>query len=192
MSTTAFDPSALARDLLHCFRNQKDLADRALAQLSDAAFLAPGAGAVDPIAITVKHVGGNLRSRWRDFLTTDGEKPDRHRDTEFELAAGESRADVTALWEAGWAEVLGTLEGLAPADWTATVTIRGEPHSVAQAALRSLAHTSYHVGQIVQSAKAAAGDAWHTLSIPRHGSEAFRIRPAQYLDGPKDDPGSHA
>ena len=80
MSTTAFDPSALARDLLHCFRNQKDLADRALAQLSDAAFLAPGAGAVDPIAITVKHVGGNLRSRWRDFLTTDGEKRDRNRD----------------------------------------------------------------------------------------------------------------
>ena len=179
-------------DSLSVLRYYKSLADRAMAQVPEEHLFTPLDGEANSIAVTVKHIAGNMRSRWTDFLTTDGEKPDRHRDTEFELAAGESRADVTALWEAGWAEVLGTLEGLAPADWTATVTIRGEPHSVAQAALRSLAHTSYHVGQIVQSAKAAAGDAWHTLSIPRHGSEAFRIRPAQYLDGPKDDPGSHA
>ena len=175
MTAPPFDPAALWEDLRHVFQSQKDLADRALAQVDDASFLTPLEGQIDPLGVTVKHVGGNLRSRWRDFLTTDGEKPDRHRDREFELAPDEDRAAVMAIWEAGWRELFGTLETLTAEDGSALVTIRGEPHTVTQAALRSLAHTSYHVGQIVQLARRAAGEAWQTLSIPRGGSGAFGL-----------------
>jgi hypothetical protein len=174
------DPTA---DFRHVFRDQKQLADQALAQVDDASFLTPLEGESDPLGVTVKHVGGNLRSRWRDFLTTDGEKPDRHRDREFELGPGDDRAALMALWEAGWGELFGALEELRADDWSAVVTIRGEPHTVLQATLRSLAHTSYHVGQIVKLARRAAGPAWQTLSIQRGGSEAFRKRPKKYLEG---------
>lgn len=167
------DSAALARDLLQAFRSQKSFADGALAQVTDEVFLKPRVGELDPIGVTVKHVGGNLRSRWRDFLTTDGEKDDRNRDGEFELG-GDDRAAIMALWEAGWTILFDTLAELETADWSTTVTIRGESHSVSLAALRSLAHTSYHVGQIVQLAKRSAGSEWHTLSIPRAGSSASK------------------
>ena len=168
------DSAALARDLLQTFRSQKSFADGALAQIPDEVFLAPREGELDPLGVTVKHVGGNLHSRWRDFLTTDGEKPDRNRDGEFEFTEGEDRAAVMATWESGWSTLFDTLAELETADWSTTVTIRGQPHSVSLAALRSLAHTSYHVGQIVHLAKRAAGASWHTLSIPRSDSSDSR------------------
>ena len=171
------DLAALTGDLRHAFEGQKALADRALAQVDDASFFARQEGEVDPLAVTVKHVGGNLRSRWRDFLTTDGEKPDRRRDSEFELGRDDDRASLMVLWENGWSELLGSLDALRPEDWSTPVTIRGEPHTVSQAILRGLAHTSYHVGQIVQLSKRAAGESWQTLSIPRGESEAFRKEP---------------
>jgi hypothetical protein len=186
MTAPHADPAALTADLRHVFEGQKTLADRALAQVDDASFFAAQPGEVDPLAVTVKHVGGNLRSRWRDFLTSDGEKPDRHRDGEFELNRDDDRGALMALWESGWSELFGTLDALRPEDWSATVTIRGEPHTVSLAALRSLAHTSYHVGQIVQLSKRALGESWQTLSIPRGGSEAFRRDPEPYR-GAKDD-----
>ncbi|MFT5288125.1 MAG: hypothetical protein ACI8QS_001311 [Planctomycetota bacterium] len=174
-------PAHLTATLLHTFRGQRTLAERALAQVPDGDFTRVLPGEIAPLAITVKHVGGNLRSRWREFLTTDGEKPDRHRDTEFELAAGDDRASIEALWNAGWGELMKTLEMLDPTDWDRTITIRGETHSVAEASLRSLAHTSYHVGQIVQMSRRIAGDTWQGLSIPRGQSEAFRQNPAPNL-----------
>ena len=180
------DAIAFAAAMEHTLRHHKQLAERALAQVGEQAFLEPLPGEVDPLAVKVKHVGGNLRSRWRDFLTTDGEKPDRHRDGEFELGPGEDREAVMDLWERGWAEFLGTLRALTGGEWSRTVAIRGEPHSVPQAALRSLAHTCYHVGQIVLLARRAAGADWRTLSIPRGGSEDFRRRrPTDYLE-PRD------
>lgn len=185
------DASHWNATILHTFQSQRRLAERALAQVSDLDFLRRLEGEPEPLAIVVKHVGGNLRSRWRAFLTSDGEKPDRHRDREFELGPEDTRASIEALWTAGWSELTRTLEALSPADWERTVTIRGEPHSVTEAALRSLAHTSYHVGQIVRLARRCAGDAWQTLSIPKGDSEAFRLNPTSYLSPPVNDPGAH-
>ena len=155
-------------------RFYKQLADRALAQVDDAAFHAVGEGPEsNSIAIIVKHMAGNLRSRWTDFLTTDGEKPDRHRDTEFLVADGDDRAALTAAWERGWAAFIGTLDGLTADDLGATVVIRGEPHSVVAAIQRGLTHAAYHAGQIVFLAREAAGAEWSSLSIPRGQSEKF-------------------
>jgi hypothetical protein len=120
----------------------------------------------------MKHVAGNLMSRWTDFLTSDGEKPWRNRDGEFVDSCG-SRAELLALWERGWAYLLTTLKGLKPEDLGKTVMIRGEPHAVPLALERSLGHTCYHIGQSVQVARIHAGDQWTTLTIPRGGSEQF-------------------
>jgi hypothetical protein len=120
----------------------------------------------------MKHVAGNLASRWTDFLTTDGEKPWRNRDDEFVASFG-SRVELLELWERGWACLLKTLKCLKPEDLEKTVMIRGEPHSVPLALERSLGHTCYHVGQIVQVARIHAGEKWSTLTIPRGGSEQF-------------------
>ena len=132
--------------------------------------------ALDPntnsIAVIMKHVAGNLLSRWTDFLTTDGEKPWRNRDDEFvDTFAG--RAELLAAWERGWDCLRTALKGLRPEDLEKTVLIRGEPHSVPLALERSLSHTCYHIGQIVQVARVHAGDKWNTLTIPRGGSEQF-------------------
>jgi hypothetical protein len=120
-------------------------------------------------------VAGNLRSRWTDFLTTDGEKADRRRDAEFEREAGETRAQVMARWEQGWATLFATLDALAPADLLRTVTIRGEPHTVLQALQRQTTHYAYHVGQIVLLARHAAGPSWRSLSIPRGESKQYEV-----------------
>ena len=131
------DPAALGQALVHTFRYHKELAERALAQVDDARFLEPLEGEIDPLAVKVKHVGGNLCSRgWRDFLESDGEKPDRRRDGEFELGPGKGRSAIMDLWERGWSELFGALESLRPADWSRRVAIRGELHTVPQAALR--------------------------------------------------------
>jgi hypothetical protein len=126
------------------------------------------------IAIIVKHMAGNMRSRFTDFLTTDGEKPDRQRDQEFEVNSSTTRADLTTLWEDGWARVFAAIEALKPADVTRTVTIRGELHTVLQAINRQIAHYGYHTGQIVLMAKHIRSNKWKMLSIPRGKSEDFK------------------
>jgi hypothetical protein len=154
------------------FRDLKRLADKAAAQVGDEEFFR----AIDPesnsIAVIMKHVAGNLRSRWTDFLTSDGEKPDRQRDTEF-VAEGEDRAAVLERWEAGWRTLFDTLESLRGVDPMRTVTVRREPHTVVEAVNRQLAHYGQHTGQIVFLAKHLKSSDWKTLSVPRGQSEAF-------------------
>jgi len=161
------------RDSAETLRKYKSLADRSLARVSDAQFFATLDGESNSLAVVAKHVAGNLLSRWTDFLTTDGEKPGRDRDSEFEIAPGDTRAALTARWEAGWACALGSLEALTPADLDRTIHIRGEPHSLVQAINRQLTHAAYHVGQIVFLAKHFQADAWESLSIPRGQSQQF-------------------
>jgi hypothetical protein len=154
-------------------RQYRGLAERALAQVDEEGFFAELDDDANSLAVLVKHLGGNLRSRWRDFLTTDGEKPDRNRDGEFVLGAEDSRERLMDLWAEGWGHLLGTLDVLAPADVERTVTIRGEPHTVVEAVGRALAHVAYHVGQIVQLSRHHRKGSWQSLSIPRGASEAF-------------------
>lgn len=163
----------LVSDALQVFAQQRRLAENAAAQLGDDEFFRALAEDSNSVAILMKHVGGNLRSRWTDFLTTDGEKPDRNRDGEF-IAEGETRDAVMQIWNEGFDRCTETLRALTPEDLTRTVTIRGEPHSVVQALIRSLAHISHHAGQIVLVAKALRASQWQVLSIPRNKSEFAR------------------
>jgi Protein of unknown function (DUF1572) len=159
-------------DALSLFRYYKRLAERAMEQVTDEQLFAAIDKEANSIAVIVKHMAGNMRSRWTDFLTTDGEKPERNRDVEF-VDSFRSRAEILDGWERGWACLLKTLQGLKPEDLGKTVVIRGEPHSVPLALERSLGHTCYHIGQIVQIARIHAGDKWSTLTIPKGGSEQF-------------------
>ena len=156
-------------DCVFQLRKLKAQADTAMTQVDDPQFFALLDEDANSIALIVKHVAGNMRSRWTDFLTSDGEKSDRHRDTEFEHDSGDTRAALLARWDDAWELVLGTLTSLQPADLSRTVTIRGEPHTVVQAINRQLSHYSAHVGQIVLLAKHYAGSRWQTLSIPKRG-----------------------
>lgn len=160
-------------DALKVFRNYKKLGEKAMAQLSDEELFRALDAEMNSVALNVKHIAGNMRSRWTDFLTTDGEKPDRQRDSEFELSEGTTRADVLRWWEAGWRVTFAALEPLQPADVLREVTIRSEPHTVLMAINRQLAHYAYHVGQIVFLAKHFKSAAWQSLSIPRGQSETF-------------------
>jgi hypothetical protein len=155
-------------------RGNKRLAERAITQVSDEELFATLDPESNSIAILVKHLAGNMRSRFTDFLTTDGEKPDRFRDREFELTANTTRADIMKWWDEGWATLFATLESLKPEDVMRTVTIRGEPHTVLQAINRQLAHYAGHIGQIVFLAKHLKSNQWKTLSIPRGKSEEFK------------------
>jgi len=158
--------------VINAFEANKRLADRAVEQVPDDKLDVALDSNTNSIAIIMKHVAGNLLSRWTDFLTTDGEKAWRNRDSEFTGTFG-SRAELLALWERGWNCLLTTLKSLLPEDLGKTVLIRGEPHTVPLALERSLGHTCYHVGQIVQVARIHAGEKWKTLTIPRGGSEQF-------------------
>jgi hypothetical protein len=163
------------------FHRLKDLADRAIAQLAgELLFAVPGEGD-NSVAVIMKHVGGNMRSRWQDFLSSDGEKPDRNRDQEFVLGADDSRKSLFARWEQAWNLLFTALEPLVPADLDRLVTIRGESLTVLQAINRQLTHYAYHVGQIVYVAKHWNGRRWQTLSIPVGRSEQFNQAPAKYL-----------
>ncbi len=135
-------------DIRHEFARHKKLAEEAMASVDDEGFFRRPAEAVNSLAIIVKHVGGNLLSRWTDLLTTDGEKTTRNRDNEFVVEPSDTRAALMQRWEKGWAAVMQTLDGLKESDLDKKVTIRGEPHTVQQAMMRSLTHTAYHVGQI--------------------------------------------
>ncbi|HKM83004.1 MAG TPA: DUF1572 domain-containing protein [Candidatus Acidoferrum sp.] len=167
------------QDSTELFRYYKKLAERAIAQCPDEGLFATLNEESNSIAIIVKHLVGNMRSRWTDFLTSDGEKPDRHRDTEFEEPA-RSREELLAAWEHGWKYLFDALGGLSDADLTRTVYIRTEPHSVMQAINRQMAHYSYHVGQITFLAKhfAAKSGNWTALTVPRKQSAAFNARVA--------------
>jgi len=163
------------KDSLGVFRHYKKLAERAMEQLNDEQFFAVLDDESNSIAIIVKHMAGNMRSRWTDFLTTDGEKPTRCRDTEFEDPPT-TREAVLAMWEEGWCCLFTALEPLAEADLARTVAIRGEAHSVTQAINRQLAHYPYHCGQIVFLAKHLSHASWKALTIPRRKSEDFNRR----------------
>jgi hypothetical protein len=164
--------SVVLESVVATFRSTKALADRALEQLGDDDLHRAPTPESNSVAVIVQHVVGNLRSRFTDFLATDGEKPWRDRDSEF-VERGLSRADLLARWEEGWAVLFATLASLSDADLPRTVTVRGEPHTVARALDRQLAHYGYHVGQIVYVARWLRGSAWKTLSVPRGGSDAF-------------------
>jgi uncharacterized damage-inducible protein DinB len=153
----------------------KGLAERAIAQVSEEQLTATLDAEMNSIAQIVKHIAGNMRSRWSDFLTTDGEKPDRHRDSEF-IDPPATRTALLGLWEQGWSCLFSTLSQLTEADLSRTITIRGEPHSVMQAINRQLAHYPYHCGQIVFLAKHFQSAAWVSLSVPRSKSQDFNQR----------------
>lgn len=162
-------------DSYSVLRHYKGLAERAMAQVPDEDLFKPLNGEANSIAVTVKHMAGNMRSRWTDFLTTDGEKPDRNRDSEF-VDPPDTRAALMELWEEGWSRLFAAIEPLTEQDLGRTVTIRSEPHSVMQAINRQLAHYANHVGQIVLLAKHFAGGNWKSLTIPRNQSSAFAPR----------------
>ncbi|HMG88366.1 MAG TPA: DUF1572 domain-containing protein [Terracidiphilus sp.] len=164
-------------DALAIFRQYKLLGERAMAQVSDAQLFASLDEESNSIAIIVKHITGNMRSRWTDFLTTDGEKPDRNRDCEF-VDPPATREALLSEWEDGWARVFGAIEPLTDEDLARVVTIRGEAHSVMQAINRQLAHYPQHVGQIVLLAKHYAGEQWQTLSVARNKSGEFNRKVA--------------
>ena len=162
-------------DSLTLFRYYKNMGERAMEQVTDEELAAALDEEMNSIAIVVKHIAGNMRSRWSDFLTTDGEKANRQRDTEF-MEAPASREALMQVWEDGWHRLFDALEPLTDADLGRTVTIRGEAHSVMQAINRQLAHYTYHIGQIVMLAKHFRSAEWKSLSIPRNKSAAFNSR----------------
>ena len=160
-------------DALHTFRDYKKLADRAFAQTSEEDFFR----ALDPesnsIAVIVKHLAGNMLSRWTDFLTSDGEKPNRNRDMEFEMLPNTTKAEMLAFWEKGWQCVFAAIEPLTADDLMTNIKIRGQDHTVIQAINRQISHYANHVGQIVYLAKHFKGREWQTLSVPRNRSAEF-------------------
>ena len=165
------------------FRGHKRMGEGAMAQLRDEDFFTTLDPESNSVAILVKHLAGNMRSRFTDFLTTDGEKPDRFRDREFEVTPATTRADVMKWWEEGWRCVFTAIKALRPEDVMRTVTIRGEPHTVLQAVNRQIAHYAQHIGQIVFLAKHLRSSDWKMLSIPRGKSEEYKKAP------PKSDKG---
>ena len=160
------------KDSISLFAYYKKLGENAIAQCPDDGLFRTLDEESNSIAIVVKHMAGNMRSRWTDFLESDGEKPDRNRDSEFEQPP-KTRADLLDVWDTGWKAVFAALEPLGDPDLTKTVKIRGEEHSVMQALNRQIAHYSYHVGQIVYLAKHFAGPGWKALTVPKNRSKEF-------------------
>jgi hypothetical protein len=162
-------------DSIAIFQQYKKLAERAMEQVSDEHLFRVLDPEMNCIGQIVKHLSGNMRSRWTDFLTTDGEKPDRNRDSEF-VDPPASREAMLALWQAGWQRLLETLSSLSDQDLARTVKIRSEAHSVMQAVNRQIAHTAYHCGQIVLLSKHFGSNNWQALTVPRGKSEEFNRR----------------
>lgn len=162
-------------DTLSLFRYYKKMAEGAMEQVTDEQLFAVLDPEMNSIALTVKHLAGNMRSRWTDFLGSDGEKADRNRDSEF-VDPPSDRPSVMAMWESGWALVFSALQPLGEDDMGRTVYIRGEAHSVMQAMNRQLGHYAYHCGQIVFLAKHFQSSKWKSLSVPRNQSGTFNQR----------------
>jgi Protein of unknown function (DUF1572) len=160
-------------DALLTLRDYKKLAERAFEQVSDEEFFLALDEEANSIAVIIKHMSGNMLSRWTDFLTTDGEKPDRQRDLEFVVAPETGKREILRYWERGWNCLFTALEPLTPEDFERKVLIRGEEHSVMEAITRQLTHYAYHIGQIVFLAKHFRSQEWKSLSIPRNRSAEF-------------------
>jgi hypothetical protein len=160
------------QDAIQSFRNYKKLAERAFEQVDDDEFFKTIDDEANSIAVIVKHISGNLVSRWSDFLTTDGEKPTRNRDSEFEITQ-DSRDSLMKLWHRGWQTLFDNLEPLTVSDFSKTVSIRGQEHTIVEAINRQLTHYAYHIGQIVLLAKHFKSSGWQTLSIPKNRSSEF-------------------
>ena len=171
------EDSPVLTDALREYRNYKALAEKAMSQASDDEFFRQIDEESNSIALIVKHLAGNLKSRWTDLFTADGEKPDRDRDGEFVPEAADTRAGLEGKWQEAWNITLATLESLSDNDLLREVVIRGESHSVLKAINRNLNHLAYHVGQIAFLAKHLAGRRWKTLSIPRNRSRASNRQP---------------
>ena len=163
------------QDTLLQFRKYKEMGEKAMAQISDDDFFAELSDIDNSLAILVKHMGGNMRSRWRDFLTSDGEKDDRHRDTEFEIYDSDSKESLMLKWQEGWQLCFEAIKPLKPKDLEKTIYIRGEANTVLEAINRQLTHCAYHVGQIVYLARHFRGADWKSLSIPKAESDSFNI-----------------
>ena len=159
-------------DAVQSFRNYKKMAERAMEQVNDEEFFTAIDAEANSIAVVVKHIAGNLVSRWSEFLTTDGEKPTRDRDAEFEIRE-DSRDALMEYWERGWKTLFDNIESLTPEDFSRTVTIRGQTHTIVEALNRQLSHYAYHIGQIVLLAKHFKSSEWQTLSIPKNRSAEF-------------------
>jgi Protein of unknown function (DUF1572) len=172
-------------------RGYKRLAEGALAQVKDDEFFVTLDAESNSLDVIIKHLAGNMRSRFTDFLTTDGEKPDRHRDQEFEMTSSATRAGVMRVWEEAWTIVFAALESLTPEDVLRTVTIRGEPHTVLQAVNRQMAHYAYHIGQLVFLAKYFRSNDWKSLSIPRGKSQEFKPMAGKFDRGVQPEPQKH-
>jgi hypothetical protein len=168
-------------DVIFSFRKQKDLAEKAFRQVRDEDFFKKPGEYSNSIAIIIKHVAGNLASRWTDFLTTDGDNPWRDRDGEFLIGPDDTRPSLLAAWETGWTTLLQTLAGLNEDDLLKKVTIRREEHTVLQAIHRSLTHISYHAGQIVYLSRLLTTGDWEWITIPPGQSQEWKARGGNYL-----------
>ena len=172
-------------DILHEFKRHKGLADRAMAQLSDDEFVCRPASHVNSVAIIVKHLSGNLLSRWTDFLTSDGEKVNRNRDGEFQLTQEDTRTELMAAWDRGWAALFDTVESLTSADLTRSISIRGESQTVLQALLRALSHAAYHVGQILYLVRLLQPNSmWLTIAPGQSSSQRGTYREDSQSNSP--------
>ncbi|HEY5837579.1 MAG TPA: DUF1572 family protein [Pyrinomonadaceae bacterium] len=160
-------------DALRTFRENKKLGERAFAQTSDEDFFRTIDDESNSIAVIIKHIAGNMLSRWTNFLNTDGEKPDRNRDMEFVMLPETTKDEMIAFWEKGWKCTFDALEPLSPDDLMRTVKIRGEDHTVVQAINRQIAHYANHIGQIVYLAKHFKSSEWQSLSVPKNKSAEF-------------------
>lgn len=170
-------------EAIQSYRGNKALADKAMAQLRDEEFFISLDAESNSIGVIIKHMAGNMLSRWTDFLTTDGEKPDRHRDAEFVLTPETTRDEILARWEEGWSRTFETLESLRPEDVEKTVLIRGEEHTVLKAIVRQNSHYAQHVGQIIFLAKHFRSHEWKSLSIPRNRSAEFNAQMTEKTQG---------
>ncbi|HSP63335.1 MAG TPA: DUF1572 family protein, partial [Pyrinomonadaceae bacterium] len=175
-------------DAIRTFRYYKKLAEGAFGQINNEDFFRTLDTESNSIAVNIKHMAGNMISRWTDFLTTDGEKPERDRDMEFEMLPGTSKADMLTYWEKGWQCVFAAVEPLQPDDLMRTVTIRGQDHTVIQAINRQLAHYAYHTGQIVFLAKHFKSSEWQSLSVPPNKSAEFNAYLEKRLSESSDMP----
>jgi hypothetical protein len=174
-------------DVRQVFEKQQDLAERALVQVGDGDFFRQADEVSNSCAVIVKHIAGNMRSRWTDFLTTDGEKPDRDRDGEFEIREGDSRESLERALAEGWRRLGTALDSIDPDDLGRRIMIRGEALTVMQAVHRQVSHYAYHIGQLVHVARALAGPSWKSLSIPKGESRTFNLAPDKYLGGTRTD-----
>lgn len=178
-SVPRYDPSMAGAEYLSGaiseLRKYRRLAEAALRQVPEGQLFTTIGPESNSIAVVMKHIAGNMRSRWTDFLSSDGEKTTRERDSEFEIGPADDAASIRRMWDEGWELLFAALEPLSEADVSRTITIRGEPHTVMEAIQRQLTHYAYHIGQIVFLARHAAGGHWHSLSIPRGQSKSFDV-----------------